>query len=504
MRVTEVRARDLITALDEASLSRFHLRAVLASGVGFFTDAYDLFVIGIASALITKDWNLSPGHLALLNSTMLFAAFIGAFVFGRCADVIGRKRVYWIVAAIMIAGALGSALSQSFWVLITFRFVLGFGVGGDYPVSAVMVSEYANRKDRGKLVGMVFGTQALGLIVGPLIALALLGSGTSDDVTWRILLALGAVPAAAVIYLRCRMPESPRYQIQVQGKAGQAASRMPAFAGGQVNGNGNGSGGQVSGNGSGAIRQEMGLRSFLTTRRWLITLAGTAGTWFLLDYAYYGNTISTPQILGLISPHASTMTKITLQLAIFVVAAVPGYVLAIATLDRIGHRRLQLTGFAMMALCFLIIAAVPGMTTMVVPFLLVYGVSYFFTEFGPNMTTFVMPSELYPVSMRATGHGISAGVGKLGAFIGVFLFPLLQTSLGLRGTLLLTAGVAVLGFALTLVLPEPAGRSLEDMATSPHDLAARPLRVADQAPAPWLSSSRPANQPAGPRSRHLQ
>jgi MFS transporter, PHS family, inorganic phosphate transporter len=112
--LTEMRAKDLIIALDEASLSRFHLRAVLASGIGFFTDAYDLFVIGIASALITKDWNLSPGKLALLNSTMLFAAFIGAFVFGRFADVTGRKRVYWIVAAIMIAGALGSALSPSY------------------------------------------------------------------------------------------------------------------------------------------------------------------------------------------------------------------------------------------------------------------------------------------------------------------------------------------------------------------------------------------------------
>jgi MFS family permease len=213
-------------------------------------------------------------------------------------------------------------------------------------------------------------------------------------------------------------------------------------------------------------------------------LAGTAGTWFLLDYAYYGNTISTPQILGLISPTASTMTKIALQLAIFVVAAVPGYLLAIAKLDKIGHRRLQLLGFAMMGLCFLIIAAVPGLTTAVVPFLLVYGVSYFFTEFGPNMTTFVMPSELYPVSMRATGHGISAGVGKLGAFIGVFLFPILNDSLGLRGTLLLTAGVSALGFALTLVLPEPAGRSLEDMPTGTRDMSAQPLRVADQASTP--------------------
>jgi PHS family inorganic phosphate transporter-like MFS transporter len=452
--VTEIEPDDLVAALDEAPIGRSHVRAVVASGVGFFTDAYDLFVIGIASSLITRDWNLSSDRLAILNSVMLAAACAGAFVFGRYADKVGRKRVYWMVAAIMIAGALGSAFSQSFWMLIAFRFVLGFGVGGDYPVSAVMVSEYANRKDRGRLVGMVFGTQALGLIIGPLIALALLGSGASDDIVWRVLLGLGAVPAAAVVYLRTRMPESPRYQAQMQGRTGTAAAA-----------------------GTAAARPEPGLRAFLSNRRWLIMLAGTAGCWFLLDYAYYGNTISTPQILSLITPHASTMTKIVLQLAIFVVAAVPGYILAIARLDRIGHRKLQLIGFAMMAACFLIIAAVPGMTTTVAPFLIVYGVSYFFTEFGPNMTTFVLPSELYPVSMRATGHGISASIGKLGAFIGVFLFPVLQSSLGLRGTLLLTGGVSAAGLALTLVLPEPAGRSLEDIAAGTEPVG-QPIRVA--------------------------
>jgi MFS transporter, PHS family, inorganic phosphate transporter len=217
--VAEVRSKDLVEALDEASLSRFHLRAVLVSGMGFFTDAYDLFVIGIASTLIAKEWHLSSGQLALLNSTMLAAAFLGAMVFGRFADLAGRKRVYWLVAVIMVVAALGSALSPSFWVLIAFRFLLGFGVGGDYPVSAVLMSEYANRKDRGKLVGMVFSTQALGLIVGPLVALALLVAGASNDVAWRTMLALGAVPAAAVVYLRRKMPESPRYQVQVQRKA---------------------------------------------------------------------------------------------------------------------------------------------------------------------------------------------------------------------------------------------------------------------------------------------
>jgi hypothetical protein len=145
-----------------------------------------------------------------------------------------------------------------------------------------------------------------------------------------------------------------------------------------------------------------------------------------------------------------------------------------------------------MAVCFALIAAVPGMTTMVAPFLLVYGVSYFFTEFGPNMTTFVIPSEVYPVTMRATGHGISAGVGKLGAFIGVFLFPVLQSSLGLRGTLLLTAGVSALGFALTRVLPETSQVSLEDIGGA---AARRPATAVTELQDDRLRLAQPSDEP---------
>ena len=93
----------------------------------------------------------------------------------------------------------------------------------------------------------------------------------------------------------------------------------------------------------------------------------------------------------------------------------------------------------------------------------IFGLSYFFVEFGPNMTTFVLPSEVFPVSMRTTGHGIAAGIGKLGAFVGVFLVPQLQKHYGLRGMLTIAGIAAVLGFALTKVLPEPARRTLEEM-----------------------------------------
>jgi MFS family permease len=439
----------LITSLNETKLSRFHLRAALVSGTGFFTDAYDLFIIGIASTLIKEQWHLGSSELGLLNSTTLLASFLGAVVFGRIADVLGRKRVYWVVAAIMVVGALGSAFAPDFGLLVAARFVLGVGIGGDYPVSAVLMSEWANRKERGKLVSMVFATQAIGMIIGPLVALALLGAGTSHELAWRIMLGLGAVPAAAVMYLRGKMPESPRYQL---AQAARAPRPRP--------------------------------REFFANRRNLVMLIGTAGTWFIFDYAYYGNTISTPQILKLVSPHASLTAAIALELAIFVVAALPGYLLAIVKVDKIGHRKLQWVGFLMMAACFVVIGLVPGVSAAVLPFVMAYGVSYFFAEFGPNTTTFILPSELFPVSMRATSHGISAGVAKFGAFLGVFLFPVIESRFGLRGTLTLTAGFAVFGALLTLVLPEPAGRSLEEISDEDDVVAAAEQVLADAGATP--------------------
>jgi len=153
-----------------------------------------------------------------------------------------------------------------------------------------------------------------------------------------------------------------------------------------------------------------------------------------------------------------------LQLIVFTVAAVPGYYLAVHFMDRIGHRRLQWIGFLGMGTAFLLIGVIPGITSVVAPFLLLFAVSYFFAEFGPNTTTFVLSAEMYPTSARATGNGISAGVAKVGAFIGVYLFPIIKSHLGVSGALELSFGMAVIGFGLTLLIPEPSQRSLDDIA----------------------------------------
>jgi len=438
--------------LNEAPRSRFHRRTVLVSGVGFFTDAYDLFVISTVATIVATQWHLSTLQTSWVTGSAVLGAFLGAVVFGRIADVLGRKQVYTIVAAIMILGALASAVAPGFVWLVVARFVLGLGIGGDYPVSAVLMSEYSNRKDRGRLVGMVFSMQALGLIVGPLVGLLLLTSGMSHSMTWRIMLALGAVPAAAVIYLRAKMPESPRFKAQVQGRSEQAGRDIAAYSDGVVETS------AASAQGT----QRMRLGQFLRNRRMALLLVGTAGSWFLFDYAYYGNTLSLPAILKQVDSTASLETKLLWTLGMFVVFAVPGYIVAVLTMDRIGHRRLQFIGFAVMAAAFLTLAGFEHLTTSVAPFLAIFGLSYFFVEFGPNMTTFVLPSEVFPVSMRTTGHGIAAGVGKLGAFVGVFVVPQLQKHYGLRGMLVIAGSAAALGFLLTTILPEPARRNLEE------------------------------------------
>lgn len=458
--------------LDNAPTGRFHRRAVVVSGVGFFSDAYDLFVIATVAVLVKAQWGLSSTQTSWVEGAAILGAFVGALLFGRIADAIGRRRVYFTVAVVMIVGALASAVAPSFLWLVVARLVLGLGIGGDYPVSAVLVSEFANRHDRGKLVGLVFAMQAAGLVVGPLVAIALLGSGLPHDLVWRVLLGLGAVPAAAVVYLRAKMPESPRFQARTAGGVSDEDLRRlvgAPSAGSTPRRDARDRTLAVAPYGGAPQSQRVaaaggrGLRAIVGDRRVLGLAIGTAGAWFLFDYAYYGNTLSLPAIVKAVDPSASLIVNLALSLAMFLVFAVPGYALAVLRMDRVGHRRLQLLGFAVMAACFVALGLVPVLTSAVVPFIAVFGLSYFFVEFGPNTTTFVLPSELFPTRARATGHGLAAGIGKLGAFIGVFLVPSLQSAIGLRGMLLVAGGASVAGYLLTRRLPEPSGRSLEEV-----------------------------------------
>jgi len=446
-------------ALDEARPNRFQFKIMFVSGMGFFTDAYDLFIIGVVVSLLKSEWHLSTTQVSLLNSATLIASAFGAIVFGRIADMLGRKRIYGYEVLVLAAGAIASALSPNFAFLLIARVILGIGVGGDYPVSATIMSEYSGKRSRGRMVGLVFAMQGAGLVFGPLLASGLLASGLSHQMTWRLLLGFGAIPGLAVFYLRRQIKETPRFAL-AGGVADEAAAAIAMATG--TTGTPAASGESVARITGGAFS---GARALFASPRMIRWLIGTAVTWMLLDFAYYGNSISSPAVLGLLNPHASLLSNTLVQLGIFAVFALPGYFLAIWLMDRLGRRPIQLFGFGLMAVAFLLIAAVPGVVHAAGAFVLLYGMSYLFSEFGPNTTTFVYPAEIFPVEVRTTGHGISAAAGKIGAFIGAYLFPqMLASSMGNRGAELVAGLVSLLGLVVTAVcLPEPKGRSLEEL-----------------------------------------
>lgn len=446
-------------ALDNAGPNRFQWKIMFVSGMGFFTDAYDLFVIGIVVVLLDTEWHLSTSEVSWLNSATLLASAFGAIIFGRVADILGRKRIYGYEVLVLAIGAIASAVAPNYAFLLVCRIVLGIGIGGDYPVSATIMSEYSGKQSRGRMVGLVFAMQGAGLVVGPLIASVLLASGLSNNYAWRILLALGAIPGLAVFYLRRQIHETPRFAM-AGGQSEEAEAAIATATGkAKMAGPARESKARVA---QGAFEGFAVLARYRTMLLWLV---GTSVAWLLLDFCYYGNTISTPQFLKLLNPHASLLHNTLVQLLIFVVFAVPGYIVAILLLDKTGRKSIQVLGFFMMGVMFLLIGVIPAVTRLAAPFILLYGVSYFFTQFGPNTTTFVYPAEVFPLQVRTTGHGISAAAGKLGGFAGAFLFPVfLASSIGLRGAEVIAGVASFAGVVLTaLLLPEPRGRTLEDL-----------------------------------------
>lgn len=262
------------------------------------------------------------------------------------------------------------------------------------------MSEYAGKRSRGMLISLVFAMQAAGLIVGPLLSAALLATSLPHDIIWRILLAAGAVPALAVFYARRKIDETPRFKLALEKRREPQPKAVCA---------------------EGDFWR--GYSCLLRNRKWLVRLLGVSFAWFLMDFAYYGNTVSSPLVLDALAPHASLLKHTLTQLFVFVIAAAPAYFVAAVTMDRLGRKFIQTLGFAVMTAAFAAIALVPGIEKLVLPFLLIYGISYFFTEFGPNATTFVYPAEIFPAGTRTTGHGIAAAMGKIGGFVGSSCFP---------------------------------------------------------------------------------
>lgn len=167
---------NVLETLDAAKTQGYHFLAIVVAGMGFFTDAYDLFCISIVSKCLGRLYytdldyptpgTLPPNVYAAVTSVALCGTLSGQLFFGWLGDRLGRKTVYGFTLILMIICSLASGFSfghQPKGVMASlcfFRFWLGFGIGGDYPLSATIMSEYANKRTRGSFIAAVFAMQA--------------------------------------------------------------------------------------------------------------------------------------------------------------------------------------------------------------------------------------------------------------------------------------------------------------------------------------------------------
>jgi PHS family inorganic phosphate transporter-like MFS transporter len=440
------------------------------------------------------------GHLSsnlegLLKGSASWGALIGQLVFGYIADKYGRKKVYGIELLIIIIGTIGSALSGNspstsiITMLVLWRLFMGIGIGGDYPISNVITSEFAGKNHRGMMIAAVFAMQGVGIVLAALVSVIVLSvfkQGIESnptlyhDYSWRICVGVGCIPGLVAVYFRLTFPESPRFSADVVGDYEKAQSDTLQVQGVQ--------GVQVQGvQGHFVPVQNVQVDSFTEYfAKWknLKVLLGCSIAWFALDgillfdlVGFYGTNLNTNIILEKIGYGVpadksvfGTLFNIAVgNLLVAVIGSLPGYLVTVATVEILGRKTIQYIGFIALIILFAVLAgAYNWLTTVYIPlFIILYGLLQFFNNFGPNATTFIIPGECFPTRFRATAHGISAASGKAGAILAAHAFSSLKDIGGknafVPNLLWIFCGFMVIGLVATAWVPETRGKSLEEL-----------------------------------------
>ncbi|KAI1074962.1 phosphate permease [Whalleya microplaca] len=506
------RRRLALAEIDKAPFGWYHVRACIVAGIGFFTDSYDIFAVSLLNVMLGIVYYPKTGTLPTSSDNAIKLAtsagtVVGQLTFGYLADHVGRKKMYGLELIIIIFATLGQALSSGspsvnvVGLIIFWRVLLGVGIGGDYPLSSIITSEFATTKWRGAMMGAVFAMQGIGQLVCAFVMLFLtLGfrealsasSGPSNctgycavsvDKMWRTLIGFGGVPACIALYYRLTIPETPRYTFDVGRDVEKAADDVKAYMSGKPEGHPD----DVTRiQARDAAQEQLAIpkaswKDFCThyakPKNGLLLL-GTAGSWFVLDVAFYGLSLNNAVILqtigystkGVSSTYQYMYNTAIGNLIIVLAGAVPGYWVSVATLDTLGRKTIQMGGFIILTILFIVMGFAYNHLSSN-GLLAIYVLAQFFFNFGPNMTTFIVPGEVFPTRYRSTSHGISAASGKIGSIIGQGAISTLRTRGATKDNanpwmdhvLEIYALFMLLGVGTTCFIPETKRKTLEEL-----------------------------------------
>eukprot|EP00756_Hemistasia_phaeocysticola_P010580 Hpha_TRINITY_DN15029_c5_g5::TRINITY_DN15029_c5_g5_i2::g.125575::m.125575/K08176/PHO84; MFS transporter, PHS family, inorganic phosphate transporter len=444
--------------------------STLVGKIGNFSVQYNLGAASIAlSFMQSRDDHVlgsdsgskadfpEPGWVKYTLLGMVFAgAVVGMLFLGRLGDpeMLGRHKALVLTLSFVVIGSLGSAVAPwgsmdcIYAIICGFRFLVGVGVGGIYPLSASHSAEAHEKEEGGEdiftlapeeeerlerrlraetagHVGWAFFWQVPGQMSPYVVALILLGIheavGPSFSVAcqWRILLGLGAVPAGVVMLLTIRElreatdPDLPGGGLPVERSTTSVwhtARRSPAWP---------------------EIR---------------LALIGACGTWFLYDIAFYGTNTFLPYILENIFGSGDTLAAICWQSIVSIAIGIPGVIIGIKVQQWKESRFNNLWGFVVISVLFFLLAVTYAVRED--GHMLLFTVFLFLNcslNAGPSVATYVNPAIIFPVEIRSAAHGMASASAKLGAVVGTFMYPPMSESLGFAPVMLLQACFSLMG-----------------------------------------------------------
>lgn len=439
----------LTERLETLPVSKFHYLLLISAGLGWMFDSMDTGIISFVLPVLMKTWSLSPEQVGTIGSIGLVGMAIGAILSGTIADLIGRKKVF---ASTLIIYSLATGLCGLSWnyeSLLVFRFLVGFGLGGQLPVAVTLVSEFSPAQHRGKFLVLLESFWAIGWLLAALVSYVII-----PWLGWQSAFYIGALPALYVFYLWKSVPESPRY-LAAKGKLAQAEEIVRGIenqSGVQHSATKQQLASQISDTPSKIAVRELFSSRFLkrTIFLWLL--------WFGIVFSYYGIFTWLPSILAL---KGFTLTKSFQYVMTMTLAQIPGYFSAAYLVDKIGRKptlAVYLIGTAISAYFF-------GLSTDVQTILLIGSLMSFF-NLGAWGIVYTYTPELYPTHARATGSGWAAGFGRIGGILAPVVVGLMIGSyqLSAQSVFLMFATVLILTALNVIILGEETkGRPMDEV-----------------------------------------
>jgi MFS family permease len=399
-------------------------RAFAGAFGGYALDSYDYFTLPLSMVALAAYFGLDSGQTGLFTTVTLVVSAVGGAVAGVVADRIGRVKALMITVATYAVFTVACGFAPNYETLLVFRALQGLGFGGEWAVGAILVAEYASPKHRGRTLGAIQSSWAVGWGLAVLVN-TLVFQFLDADLAWRVMFWTGALPALLVLWVRRQVHDAPG-SAERRADSAEKGSFAAIFKPGR--------------DGAPGLLRTTVFAGLLST--------GVQGGYYTLA-TWVPTYLKTERGLSVVG----TGTYLTFLIS----GAFIGYLTGGYLTDKLGRKRNILLFAILSAACILAYANIPsGANTLllVLGFPLGFCMSAIFSGFGSYL------SELYPTALRGTGQGFTYNTGRAVGAVFPTTVGFLADSWGVGGALVFGAiGYALAALAL-FGLPETRGKEL--------------------------------------------